>query len=98
MGNVSKLPTNGFKWVEKSSKFNEKFIKSCNQNSDEGYFLEVDAKYPKKLFNLHKDLSLLPDREKLEKVIKLVCGIEDKKNICCSHKSFKTITKSRIDI
>ena len=31
------LPVNGFKWVEKLSKFNEKFIKSYNENSDVGY-------------------------------------------------------------
>ena len=32
----------------------------------------------KKLFNLHKDLPFLPERKKMEKVKKLVCGIEDK--------------------
>ena len=31
------LPVNGFKWVEKLSKFKEKFIKSYNENSDVGY-------------------------------------------------------------
>ena len=53
-----KLPVNGFKWIEKSrlSRFNEIFIKNYNQNSDEGYFLEVDIDYPKELFNLHKNL------------------------------------------
>ena len=33
-----KLPLNGFKWVEKLSNFNERFIKSYNENSDIGYF------------------------------------------------------------
>ena len=42
-----KLPVNGFKWVEKLSKFNERFIQSYNQDSDIGYFLEVDVEYPK---------------------------------------------------
>ena len=51
-----KLPVNGFRWVEKLSKFNERFIKSYNENSDIGYFLEVGVEYPKHLFNLHKDL------------------------------------------
>ena len=76
-----KLPIDGFKWVKNLSTFNERFIKDYNENSDKGYFLEVDVKYPKKLFNLHKDLSFLPERIKLEKVKKLVCGIEDKKNM-----------------
>ena len=48
-----KLPVNGFKWVEKLSKFNEIFIKNYNENSDIGYFLEVDIDYLKELFNLH---------------------------------------------
>ena len=72
------LPVNGFKWAEKLSKFNERFIKSYNENSDIGYFLEVDVEYPKKLFGSHKDLAFLPERKKSEKVEKLVCGIEDK--------------------
>ena len=37
-----KLPVNGFKWVEKISRFNEIFIKNYNENSDIGYFPEVD--------------------------------------------------------
>ena len=76
-----KLPIDGFKWEEKVSKFNEKIIKSYNENRDKGYFLEVDVKQPKKLFNLHEDLPFLPERKKLEKGKKLVCGIEDKKNM-----------------
>ena len=62
-----KIPVDGFKWVEKLSKFNEKFIKSYNENSDKGYFLEVDVKYPKKLFNLYEDLPFLPERKKNRK-------------------------------
>ena len=73
-----RLPVNGFKWVEKLSNFNERCIKSFNKNSDVGYFLEVDAEYPKKIFSSHKDLPFLPERKKLEKVEKLVCSIEDK--------------------
>ena len=73
-----KLPVNGFKWVEKLSRFNEIFIKNYNENSDIGYFLEVDIDYPKELFNLHKDLPFLPERKKVNKVEKLICGIEDK--------------------
>ena len=75
-----KRPINGFKWVEKLklARFNERFIKNYNENSDRGYFLEVDVNYPKKVFNLHKDLPFLPERKKFKKVEKLVCSIEDK--------------------
>ena len=75
-----KLPVNGFKWVEKSRlwRFNEIFIKNYDENSDEGYFLKVDVDYPKNLFDLHKDLPVLPERKKVNKVEKLICNTEDK--------------------
>ena len=76
---IQKLPVNGFKWVKNLSKLNERFIKDYNENSDRGYFLEIDAEYPKNLLNSHKDLPYLSERKKLENVKKLVCGIEDKK-------------------
>ena len=73
-----KLPVNGFKWVKNLSKFNEIFIRNYDENSDKGYFLEVDVDYPKKLFDLHKDLPFLPERKKVNKIEKLICSIEDK--------------------
>ena len=73
-----KLPVNGFKWVEKLSRFNDILITNYNENSDKGYFLEVDIDYLKELFNLHKDLPFLPERKKVNKVEKLICSIEDK--------------------
>ena len=75
------LPVNGFDWVKNLPKFNERLIKNYNENSDTGYFLEIDIGYPKKLFNLHKDLHFLPKRKKLGKVKKIVCDKEDKKNM-----------------
>ena len=73
-----KLPVNGFKWENNLSRFNENFIKNYNENSDVGYFLEVNIEYPKQLWSYHKDLPFLPERKKLGKVEKLVCSIEDK--------------------
>ena len=66
MGNVSKLPVSGFKWVKQKilSQFNEDFIKKYDEVSNKEYFLEVDIDYPKELFNLHKDLPFLPGRKK----------------------------------
>ena len=59
-------------------RFNEIFITNYDENSNKGYFLEVDVDYPKKLFDLHKDLPFLPERKKVNKVEKLICSIEDK--------------------
>ena len=44
-----KLPVNGFKWVKRLSKFNETFIRNYDENSDKGYFLEIDVDYPKRI-------------------------------------------------
>ena len=73
-----KLPVNGFKWVEKSSRSSEILIKNYNENSHIGYFLEVDIDYPKELFDLHKDLPFLPQTKEVNKVEKVICYIEDK--------------------
>ena len=76
-----KRPVNGFEWVEDLSQFKEDFIKNYDENSDKGYFLEVDVEYPKKLFNLHRDLPFLPERKKIRKYNKLVCDFHDKKTM-----------------
>ena len=76
-----KLPVNGFIWVKILSRFNERFIKNYNENSDIGYFLEVDIDYPKELFNLHKDLPFLPERKKLMNAKNLFVVQKTKKNV-----------------
>ena len=75
-----KLLVNGFEWVEELSQFNEDFTTNYDENSNEGYFLEVDVKYPKKLFNLHSDLPFLPEKKKIKKCNKLLCNIHNKEN------------------
>ena len=78
-------------------KFNASFIKNYDENNDKGYILEVNIDYPKNLHKQHSNLPFLPERMKINKCNKLVCTVQDKEN-CCSYKSFKTSTKSRIDI
>ena len=77
-----KLPVRNFKWIEKDdiSKFDEKFIKNYDENSDKGYILEVDVKYPEKIRMLHSDLAFLPERMKINKCTKLTCTIQNKEN------------------
>ena len=40
---AQKLPVNNFEWIEDTSQYNEDFIKSYNEESNEWYFLEDDA-------------------------------------------------------
>ena len=77
------MPVNHFKWIKKEelSNSNEDLIKKYDKNGNIGYFIEVDINYPKELFNLHKDLPFLPESKKVNKVEKLICSIEDKKNM-----------------
>ena len=41
------------------------------------YFLEIDVKYPPKLYEFHSDLPFLLDRKKLGKAEKLVTNLQD---------------------
>ena len=77
---LKKLPVNNFVWVKDTSQFNENFIKNHNEESDKGYFLEVDVQYLEKLHEFHNYLSFLPERMKIEKVEKLLIHIINLKN------------------
>ena len=59
---LQKLPANNFKWIKDTSQFNDDFIKSCNEENNEGCFLEADVQYVEKLHKLHNDLPLLLGR------------------------------------
>ena len=78
MGNVKKLPVNGFTWVEEIAQFNEDFINIYNENSDIGYFIGVDVQYPEKLYELYNDLFFLLEKLKLESIEELVSNLHDK--------------------
>ena len=75
---LQKLPVNKFEWIEDTSQFNENFLQKYSEESDEGYFLEVDVQYSKNLHKLLNDLPFLPERMKIEKVGKLVTNLHDK--------------------
>ena len=67
---LQKLPANGFEWIKYTFQFNEDFIKSYNEETDEGYFLDVQ--YPKKLHEIHNDLPFLQERIKIENLKRLL--------------------------
>ena len=84
-----KLQVNGFKLIEDTSEINEEFVKKYDENNDKGYILEVDVKYPKKLYDLHSDLPFLPRRMKIDECEKLVCNLHNKKKYVVHIKSLK---------
>ena len=63
-----KLTVNNFEWIKETSQFNEDLIKKYNEESDEGYVLEVDVQYLEILHELQNNLPFLPERMKIEKV------------------------------
>ena len=71
-----KLPVNGFKWVEDFSGFDEGLIRSYNEISKEGYFLEVDIEYTKKKDELNNDLLFLLEKREYSK--RLVANLQDR--------------------
>ena len=88
------LPVNNFEWIKDTSQFNEDLINNYNEESDEGYFLEVDVQYLEKLHELHNDLPFLPERMKIEKVEKLVANLHDKTEYVMHIRNLKQSIKS----
>ena len=64
------LQVNKFKWIKDTSQFDKDFIKNYNEESNAGYFLEVDVQYPKTLHKFHNDLRFLPEIMKINKLEK----------------------------
>ena len=87
--NVSKIACKWFEMEKKPSKFTEEFIKNCDEDSNKGYILEVDVKYPKNVHGLYEDLPFLPERMKIDKCKKFVCNLYDKKNYVVHIRSLK---------
>ena len=64
-------------------------MKNYNEESDEGYFFEVDVQYLEKLHERHNDLPFLPERIKIECVEKLVVNLHDKTEYVISIRNLK---------
>ena len=91
-----KLPGNKFEQIKDSSQLNEDFIKNYNEESDEGYFLEVDVQYLEKVHELHNDFAFLQERIKIEKVEKFVASLHDKTKYVIHIKNLKQLLNRRI--
>ena len=83
---------NLYEWaVSQTLRCNEDFIESCNAESDEGYFLKIDVKYPKKLHDLHSDLLFLSARMKIEQGGKLIANYHDKEEYFIHMRNVKQV-------
>ena len=84
-----KLPVDGFQQIEDAFQINEDFIKSYNEESDEGYFLEVYVQYLENLHKTQNDPPILPQRMKIEKVEKLVTNLHVKSEYIINIRNLK---------
>ncbi|XP_067130198.1 uncharacterized protein [Centruroides vittatus] len=62
---VQYLPYSEFRWL-RQSEIDEFNVKNVPSESEIGYILEVDLEYPVSLHNLHNDLPLAVNHEKVE--------------------------------
>ena len=85
-----------FECIKDTYQFNEDFIKNYNEESDEGYFLEVDVQYLEKLHELHNDLPFSHEIMKIEKVEKLVTNLHDKTEYVIHIRNLKQALKQEL--
>ena len=91
-----KLLQNNFEWIKDISQFNEGFIKSYTEASDEGCFLEADVYYFEELRERRNGLQFLPERMKIEKVEKLVANLHDKTEYLIHIRKSKQVLNQRL--
>ena len=76
-----KFPVSAFKWVDDTSQSSKDFVEQYNEDSDEGYFLEVDLQYLENLHNLHNYLLFCLKEWKLKNLKNLWPTCMIKKNM-----------------
>ena len=60
------LPISNFKWIKNIDKIEQKLMNIKN-NSSNGYILEVNLEYPKKLHDIHNAYPLAPEKSNIPK-------------------------------
>ena len=63
MGNGTKLACR----CRHTSKFSKDFIENYYEDTDEGYFFEVDVEYPETFHDFHNDMPFYLNKWKLKK-------------------------------
>ena len=93
-----KCPVNNFEWINDTSQFNEDFMKNCNEESDEEYFIEVNVIYLEKLHKIHNDLPVLPERMRIKRVEKLVAKLHDKTEYVIHIRNIKQVLNNGLGL
>ena len=91
------LSVRGFKWVKNKSKFTSDFILDYDVYSDVGYIFETTIRYPEELHGKHKNLSFLPQKEKINNCQKLICNVKDKEKYVVHIRAFKQALEYGLD-
>ena len=89
------LPTGGFRW-KKEKKINDINWTKYKEDNKKGLILEFDLEYPEKLYDLHNDYPLAPEKLKFtENMLSDYCkNIQKKYNISIGqvHKLIPNLT------
>ena len=93
---LQKLPVNNLEKIKDTSQFNKYFIKNYNEESDEGYFLEVLVQYLEQLHELYNDLPFLPERMEIEKVENVLANLHDKTEYFIQIRNLKSALNHRL--
>ena len=73
-----------------------KSSKIYSEESDEGYFLEVDIQYSESLHECHNDLPFFSERMKIEKFEKLFTNLREKTEYVIQMRNLKQTLNHRL--
>ncbi|XP_056645117.1 uncharacterized protein LOC130450634 [Diorhabda sublineata] len=82
------LPYGHFKWLENFDNFN---VMEIADDAEEGFILQVDLEYPKRLHDLHRDIPFCPEHRipPVSKLPKLMTTLFDKKEYILHYRNLK---------
>ena len=92
---LQKLPLNKFEWIEDTD---EDLKKSYNEESDKGYFLEVDAQNPEKSHKLHNIYHYYQTEQKLKKSKSFVTNLHDETEYAIHMRNLKQALNSSLGL
>lgn len=93
------LPISNFKWVTVEPEIIENILRSPD-DSNEGFFLEVDLKYPRKIHDKHNDYPFCCQQKNVgdSKQKKLILDLEDKEHYVIHYRMLKIALKNGLKL